>query len=409
MKIKEFARVITGKTPSTKRADYWGDDVVFYTPEDIAKGYELEDSARHISNQGYDAVRNNTTAGISLLVGCIGSDMGNVAIVNGISAFNQQINAITDIDDDINPYYLYYYLSTQKSYLQCLAASTATPLLPKTDFEEIDIPIIGRPEQDQIVSLLKPIDDKIKLNKTIYSYLEGVIDSYFKYWFVQFDFPNDNGLPYKTTNGEMVWNEKLKREIPAGWIVKSIQDISTQDSVIINPISGTMYKHYSIQAFDENRYPNMEDGAAIDSGKYSVPANSILLSKLNPHFKRIWLVGDSDEFSICSTEFIPFTPIGVEREYLYALLNSDEFYTYMVNSSSSSTGSRKRMDPELCKIFSFCSPSDDALLMQFCEKIRPFVTQMLSVIKQNNELRELRDFLLPLAINGQLKRKQIKK
>ena len=93
-KIFTLGRTITGKTPSTKVKENWGNDIPFYAPEDIAKGYILDDAIRHVSNQGFNAIKNNTTDGISVLVGCIGSDMGNSAIVERKCAFNQQINAI---------------------------------------------------------------------------------------------------------------------------------------------------------------------------------------------------------------------------------------------------------------------------------------------------------------------------
>ena len=149
--------------------------------------------------------------------------------------------------------------------------------------------------------------------------------------------------------------------------------------------------------------PVEESGASINSNKYLVPENAILVSKLNPQFKRIWVISDSDDRSICSTEFIPFVGIEGHKEYLYSLINSDAFYTYMVQCSSSSTGSRTRMDPELCLRFAFASPKDNALIERYCKTVAPMLLKIEELKDENQRLASLRDFLLPMLMNGQVK------
>ena len=91
-----------------------------------------------------------------------------------------------------------------------------------SDFEEMLVEFPPIDKQHDIVSALKHIDEKILNNNTICSTLESMAKLLYDYWFVQFDFPNDNGKPYKSSGGKMVWNEELKREIPEGWEVKTI-------------------------------------------------------------------------------------------------------------------------------------------------------------------------------------------
>src|SRR5690554_434391 len=137
MKIKDIGKTITGKTPSTKILEFFGGNIPFVTPEDLTQGFILNNFKRFISENGYKSIKNNTLDGISVLVGCIGSDMGNVAITTGKCATNQQINAITNFSNDVNPFYVYYYLSNQKKYLRQIAGMTTTPILPKSIFDEI--------------------------------------------------------------------------------------------------------------------------------------------------------------------------------------------------------------------------------------------------------------------------------
>ena len=114
-------------------------------------------------------------------------------------------------------------------------------------------------------------------------------------------------------------------------------------------------------------------------------------------------ISDSDERSIRSKVFMPFVSIDGHKEFLYSLLNSDAFHTYLVQCSSSSTGSRTRMDPELCMGFVFASPNDNALIEKYCNTVIPMLSKIEELKDENQQLTSLRDFLLPMLMNGQVK------
>ena len=225
--IKKIGRVITGKTPSTQCREYYGDGYMFITPVELHDGYNIQTSEKHITDLGLESIKTNSLEGTSVLVGCIGWDMGNVAICCEKCATNQQINSITDFKSEYNPYYIYYWLLRKKDYLFSIASVTRTPILSKSLFEEVIIPVPSRPIQDDIVNVLKSIDSKIEINKRICSELESMAKTLYDYWFLQFDFPDGNGRPYRTSGGEMVWNEQLKREIPKGWAVGKIGQLGS--------------------------------------------------------------------------------------------------------------------------------------------------------------------------------------
>ena len=168
-RIAEIGKVITGKTPSTSIAEnYACGTISFYTPEDVAKGFGMMGrNNRFISQTGFEEIASNTISGESVLVGCIGSDMGNVAYSNITCATNQQINSITQFKNGVEPLYVYYLLSTMKSYFQKIAGSTTTPILPKSVFEEIEIHLPDIKHQKDVVSILYVLDRKIEINKRI--------------------------------------------------------------------------------------------------------------------------------------------------------------------------------------------------------------------------------------------------
>ena len=168
-KLEELGKVITGKTPKTnKKENFDNGEIPFYTPEDIAKGIGMTGkNDRFITEIGLSEIKNNSLEDESVLVGCIGSDMGNVAYTNHRCAMNQQINAITSFKDYICPLYVYYYLSTKKPEFRKIAGATTTPILPKSVFCDYIILLPKYHIQRKIASVLYNIDRKIELNRAI--------------------------------------------------------------------------------------------------------------------------------------------------------------------------------------------------------------------------------------------------
>ena len=221
----------------------------------------------------------------------------------------------------------------------------------------------------------------------------------YDYWFTQFDFPDENGKPYRASGGAMVWCDELQREIPKGWKVSTLSDIAVLQAKSVMPQAETAYNHYSIPAFDDTHSPAVEDGEAIASNKYVVPDNSVLVSKLNPQFKRIWLIIDSTDNAICSTEFLPVKATETGVYALYSLLCSDAFSVHLIQNASSSTGSRKRIDPDNCMSYKF--PYNQKVFARFDKAIKPLLMKITGIPTETQALAALRDWLLPMLMNGQ--------
>ena len=265
---------------------------------------------------------------------------------------------------------------------------------------EIPIPVISLEEQKRKGELLSLIDRKIENNNKINDNLAQYANMIYDYWFTQFDFPDSKEKPYKSSGGAMTFSSVLGKDIPIGWNVVPLGNIAKMCTESITPQAGTIYKHYSIPAFDDSKLPKIEDGAEIDSSKYLVPSNTILVSKLNPQFKRIWFVNEADNTSICSTEFLPFCNYGVPVEYLHGVLNSAAYHKYMIQCSSSSTGSRKRMPPELCLTYNVVLPPI-SVMEAYSNKLRSVLEHMSNLLYENASLKATRNHLLPLLMSGQ--------
>lgn len=203
----------------------------------------------------------------------------------------------------------------------------------------------------------------------------------------------------------MRYSSRLKKSIPCNWDVTSLSESTTiaTDGVNPNHYHGQIMEHYSIPAYDENYMPVFEKAAQIESGKYRVYPDSILVSKLNPKFKRLWDPMCLTENAICSTEFIVYRPINVEfRSFIYGVLDSDAFYAHMVQNAVSSTGSRKRIQPEVSSRFLFPVPKDPTVLRAFCRISTPLLENRNRIIKENQQLVAFREWLLPMLMNGQV-------
>lgn len=186
-KIEELGEVVTGKTPSSKNPGEFGHDMPFVTPTDY-KYYNkwAEYSDRKLSASGIEGLKNKILPPKSVMVTCIGSDMGKIALNKIPVITNQQINSIMPRGDVVDAEFLYYSLVSEYDTLRMMGQSgTAVPILNKGDFEDMVLLTPPLPEQRAIASVLSSLDDKIDLlhrqNKT----LEAMAETLFREWFVE--------------------------------------------------------------------------------------------------------------------------------------------------------------------------------------------------------------------------------
>ena len=393
-KLADIGKVITGKTPSTSIAENyaWG-TIPFYTPEDVAKGLGMMGrNSRFISKTGFEEIASNTISGESVLVGCIGSDMGNVAYSNITCATNQQINAITQFKNGIDPLYVYYLLSTMKSYFQKIAGSTTTPILPKSIFEEIEIHLPDMKKQKDVVSILYALDRKIELNKQINDNLEAMAKQLYDYWFVQFDFPNEEGKPYKASGGAMVWNEKLKREIPQEW-------------------SNCKLKEF-INLFDSKRVPLSSKDRGERQGVYPYYGATGIMDYVNDYIFDGDYILLAEDGSTSDAKGLPIVQYIWGKNWVnnhaHIILPKNERYmmfTYQmlrsIPAKQIETGSiQKKISQENLCGYKMVLPNSD-LLEKYENVVSPLWEKRKRCIEEINSLTKQRDELLPLLMNGQ--------
>ncbi len=256
--------------------------------------------------------------------------------------------------------------------------------------------------QAKIAAVLSALDAKIDCNNRINAELEAMAKTLYDYWFVQFDFPDANGKPYKSSGGKMVCNATLKREIPEGWCATTLASITPISNDSLNPADfpEKKFKHFSIPVFDATNTYGLELGESIGSNKFTVLGTDLLVSKLNPWFSRVIYAMDEAN-QICSTELVVWRcPTNALKNFLYLIATSPQFIAHCVQSATGTSNSHKRVNPTVMMRFDLRYQKEVA--EKFGQKISPILVKLIINQRENQQLAELRDWLLPLLMNGQV-------
>ncbi|TVR78697.1 MAG: restriction endonuclease subunit S [Saprospirales bacterium] len=382
IKLGDLGTVVTGKTPSKNNPEDWGNDTLFITPSDY-RNYRkwADDSIRKLSADGAERLFNKVLPVGSILVTCIGSDMGKVVMNREDAITNQQINSIIPNTDVVNSDFAYYLLVDLYETLRIYGGDgTAVPIVNKGDFEKIDALIPEKDEQRAIASVLSSLDDKIDLLHRQNQTLEQMAETLFRQWFVE--------------------------EADEGWEEATIADYAEHTKISIKPSANplSIYAHYSIPGFDNDKEPIHELGQEIRSNKYQVFKYTILFSKLNPHKdKRVWLIlGEVPENAICSTEFQVVKPYNDNHLYfLYGWLSNSDNYREISSGVGGTSGSHQRISPN--EIFTFSAPRvSDEVLEDYANSVKPIFLKQQINQTQIRTLTALRDTLLPKLMSGEV-------
>lgn len=247
-------------------------------------------------------------------------------------------------------------------------------------------------EQAKIGDMLYSMEQKIQLNKRICAELEAMAKTLYDYWFTQFDFPNAEGKPYRSSGGEMVWNDQLKRAIPKGWQVSSIGSVTRNYDSKRVPLSqnerDTMkggIPYYGATGIMD--YVNRH----IFDGQYVLIAEdgSVMDAKGNPIVQMIWgktwVNNHAHVLQGCN---------GYSNELLYLLLQHIPVVKIMTGSIQKKINQNNLNSYKIPQI-------PDPISQAFYEIVKPMFEKIQFLQAENDELTKLRDWLLPVLMNGQ--------
>ena len=258
---------------------------------------------------------------------------------------------------------------------------------------------------------LADLDRKIELNKQINDNLEAMAKQLYDYWFVQFDFPNEEGKPYKSSGGVMVWNEKLKREIPQGWSVSNVKSliepiergISYSSDDLLDPFATPMINLACFSKAGDYRLGEMKFfSGKVSNDKLISPMDMLIactdMTQGADIIGRPILASDEYDQYTFSTDLALITPMGKFKMYLYYTLRTPFYHKYIRPFASGTTV--KHLNLTGVENYGLPVPPIE-IQSKFEDLITPIKEKQSKNLNEINALTKQRDELLPLLMNGQ--------
>lgn len=295
-----------------------------------------------------------------------------------------------------------YYLSIspefRKQAISLMEGTSGRKRVNENALKISDFLIPDFEEQKKIANILSAIDDKIFLNNQINQELEAMAKTLYDYWFVQFDFPDQNGKPYKSSGGKMVYHPELKHEIPEGWGVEKLGDIA--NITMGQSPKGTSYNEVGegILFFQGStdfgwRFPVARQYTTEPSR--IAEEDDILLSVRAP----VGTLNITDTRCCIGRGLAAINSKVGANSYIFNVMQDFKKLFDMMNSVGTTFGSITKDD--LYSLQLVYPPNE--LLMKFDKSVNSFDREIKNRSRQNQELSQLRDWLLPMLMNGQVK------
>lgn len=341
----------------------------------------------------------------------IAANIAETGILAYPMCFPDSIVGFTANQAETSEQFMHYIFTYIRQSIQNSVSGSIQDNINIEYLKSLDFKIPEKSYQDKIVSILSGLDEKIELNLKICSELEAMAKTIYDYWFMQFDFPDENGKPYRTSGGEMVWNEQLKREIPKGWSVKSLSHGIKSINTGLNPRNNFSLGKGNIQYITVK---NLTTSGTIDfSGcdtldekaremvhaRSDIKVGDILFASIAPLGRCYLIQSKPEKWDINESVFSIRTNLEtLSSEFLYMYLMGDIFIKGATSSSTGSIFKGIRINTLMDMIAVFPPKS-------VVDKFSVEIKKMLELKEQNDEeireLTKLRDWLLPMLMNGQ--------
>lgn len=406
--LKELARITMGQSPPGSSCNSVGNgDPLLNGPTEFGFSHpapvQFTTDGNRFCEEGdvLFCVRGSTTGRMNL------ADQ-RYALGRGLAAFSHRGGKA------LNGFLLHLINHNLKALLNNTNGSTF-PNLTGDLLASFKMSVPPRPEQKKIAAVLSALDAKIELNNRINAELEAMAKTLYDYWFVQFDFPDAKGRPYKSSGGKMIYNETLKRDIPEGWSVKNLGSLFTSNrgvsySSANTGSEGTPMVNLASYNVDGSYNPDgikFFSGVAV-KGKKLAPFSLVMCNTQQTAIDfskdiigKAFLVPDIFDGDIVSSHHVTHIRVSDEplKFYLHRLFNTDHFHKYVAGYCSGTN--------ILGLIFSGVENYEaeippDGLLEKFVSFMKPIEKRKSIVIKETQQLTELRDWLLPMLMNGQV-------
>lgn len=381
--LSDVIDIISGGTPKTKMKEYWNGNIGWLSVvdfnNDLRKVYKSEKTITELG------LKNSSTKMLDIgdiIISARGT-VGALAQIGSPMCFNQSCFGLRGKKDVIINDYLYYALKNYIANMRKRTQGSVFETINIDSFKLMEINIHSDINiQKKIAKVLSRIDDKIELNNKTNSELEKVAKELYDYWFIQFDFPDKNNRPYKSNNGKMVYNEILKKYIPYGWEVKRIKDFC-------DVITGKEDANF---ATNNGQYAFFTCGEEILRCAYPQFEGKAILIAGNGNFNVKYFEGKFNAYQRT------YVLIPQEKDILGIMYRGaiDSINRFIAGSNGSIVKFITKSDIENTNLL---VPNNKNLITIF----NKILSKIDCLKKENLKLSSLRDWLLPMLLNGQVK------
>ena len=399
--LNDIINIISGGTPKTTIEEYWKDGTVgWLSVNDFNNDNRyVYDSEKKITELGVEKSNTKYLNRGDIIISARGT-VGALAQIGKPMCFNQSCFGLRGKEGIVDTDFLYYSL---KNYVRNIIKRSQGSVFNTINLASFELMELEIPEtidtQKQIAKVLSDLDAKIEVNNKINQELEALAKTIYDYWFVQFDFPDQNGKPYKSSGGKMEYNEELKREIPEGWEVKMLNKIFEFEKgkepgsaeYVNKKVDENYIKFFRVGNIDgisdtfidstKQDYLYASEGDVIVTfdgsvGKVGIGINGIYSSGL----RKIYSISDE-----------------IHSSFIYFVFKDERIIKTIHKYSTGSIILHASKSIDFLNIF-----YHKETIEKYQNFINPFYEKIVYNLKENQKLAALRDWLLPMLMNGQV-------
>lgn len=380
LKLSEIGTIVAGGTPKTKVSEYWNGEISWITPKDLSSHncMYISKGDRSITEDGLK----NSSAKL-LPKGAVlftsRAPIGYIAIAENEVTTNQGFKSIV-VNNKNDNIFVYYLLKNNVNVIENLASGSTFKEISGKVMKNLEFNFPSLREQNSIAKVLKSLDDKIETNNKINNTLENMVQSIFKQWFIDFEFPNEVGDPYRLSGGEMV--ESKLGMIPKGWEVGLLPDLVTVKY-------GKDHKKLS-----EGDIPVYGSGGVmryVDKALYTL--ETVLIPRKGTLNNVLYI---NEPFWSVDTMFYTEMIYPNIAKYFYCYMKTKDLLS--MNNGSAVPSMTTAI---LNKFLIIKSPLE--IIQRFNELVGPLFLKMDSNVNENNMLAKTRDSLLPKLMSGEIR------
>ena len=405
-KLSDVVIIFSGGTPKTSVKEYWDGDIDWLAVADFnTSNRYVSTASKKITELGLNNSNTKMLEKGDLIISARGT-VGAIAQLTKPMAFNQSCFGLRGKKNKLETDYLYYWLKNYVDILLNKSQGSVFNTINLSTFDDIKIDLPNIENQRSISNFLTSLDNKIQINNQINQELESMAKTLYDYWFVQFDFPDQNGKPYKSSGGKMVYHPELKREIPEGWGVEKLGDIAQTGSGGTPKSTNSLY-------YTDGEVPWINSGELSqtvitgtsnfiteeglkNSNAKLFPSGTILVAMYGATAGKVSFLA----FEASTNQAICAIMLSDVRMRYYLKNVIEDLYQYLVNLSTGSA--RDNLSQDMIKNIKVVIPSNE-ILDRYYHFSNNIIKELTKKQQENEQLTQLRDWLLPMLMNGQVK------